>query len=49
MRSFVVDGHANYTVERAVSEIEAKIKNAYPAVTRIFIEAQNWQAHRRAL
>ena len=36
-------------VERAVSEIEAKIKNAYPAVTRIFIEAQNWQAHRRAL
>ena len=32
-------------IERTVSEIEEKIKEAYPRVTRIFIEAQNWQEH----
>lgn len=36
-------------VERAVNEIETKIKKAYPTVTRIFIEAQNWQDHQRGL
>ncbi|WP_425406198.1 cation diffusion facilitator family transporter [Hwanghaeella sp.] len=36
-------------IERAVTEIEAKIKQAYPRVTRIFIEAQNWQEHERTI
>lgn len=43
------DSAGSVEVERTVSEIETKIKNAYPSVTKIFVEAQNWQAYRRAL
>lgn len=35
-------------VEKAVSDMEGEIKAAYPEVTRVFIEAQNWAAHRAA-
>lgn len=34
-------------VERNVTAIERRIKAAYPEVTRIFIEAQSFEAHRR--
>ena len=34
-------------VERAISELEQRIKQAYPAAKRIFIEAQAWRAHER--
>ena len=34
-------------VEDAVSEIERDIKTRHPEVRRIFIEAQDWAAHRR--
>lgn len=35
-------------VERAISEMESEIKAAYPEVTRVFIEAQSWRAHKRS-
>lgn len=35
-------------VEAAISEIERRIKQAFPEITRVFIEAQSWQAHRSA-
>ena len=34
-------------VEAAISELEEKIKADFPEVRRVFIEAQNWTAHRR--
>jgi divalent metal cation (Fe/Co/Zn/Cd) transporter len=34
-------------VEAAVSEIERRIKAAHPEVTRVFVEAQAFDAHRR--
>ena len=34
------DGIASQDVEREISEIELKIKQAYPQITRIFIEVQ---------
>jgi divalent metal cation (Fe/Co/Zn/Cd) transporter len=34
-------------VEDSVSEIERRIKAAHPEVTRVFIEAQSFEAHRR--
>jgi len=36
-------------VERVVSEMEITIKETFPEITRIFIEAQNWSMHRRSL
>jgi cation diffusion facilitator family transporter len=36
-------------VERAVSNIERRIKAAHPEVTRVFVEAQSLEAHRRNL
>jgi cation diffusion facilitator family transporter len=36
-------------VEAAISELERRIKAAYPEIRRIFIEAQAWRAHRAAL
>jgi cation diffusion facilitator family transporter len=36
-------------VEAAISELERRIKAAYPEVKRVFIEAQSWRAHRAAL
>ena len=32
-------------VERTISRLENQIKEEYPEVARIFIEAQNWRAH----
>ena len=43
-----VDGIGSDQVEDVIGTLERKIKKAHPDVTRIFIEAQNWQAHRRA-
>ncbi len=34
-------------VEQTVAELEARIVEAYPEVSRIFIEAQSWTAHSR--
>ena len=34
-------------VEAAVSAIERAIKAAHPEVTRVFVEAQGFDAHRR--
>lgn len=33
-------------VEDTISKMEKEIKSRYPEVTRLFIEAQNWRAHR---
>lgn len=41
---FVSDLSADQ-VEAAISEIEAKIKSRYPAIRRVFIEAQSWTGH----
>jgi cation diffusion facilitator family transporter len=35
-------------VEGAVTEMETRIKSAYPEVSRVFIEAQSWREHERA-
>jgi divalent metal cation (Fe/Co/Zn/Cd) transporter len=45
---FVDDIDAN-DVERAISELEARIKEQYPEITRVFIEAQSRAGHQRAL
>jgi divalent metal cation (Fe/Co/Zn/Cd) transporter len=36
-------------VEDAVTRIERRIKAAHPEVTRVFVEAQNFDAHRVAI
>jgi cation diffusion facilitator family transporter len=36
-------------VENTVSRIEQRIKHAYPHVTRVFVEAQSFEAHIRAI
>jgi divalent metal cation (Fe/Co/Zn/Cd) transporter len=36
-------------VERAVAEIERRIKAEFPEVTRIFVEAKDFEMHRRRL
>ena len=41
------DGLDSGELERAVSEMERRIKAGFPDVKRVFIEAQNWLAHRR--
>ena len=33
-------------VEEAISSFETKIKEKFPEITRVFIEAQSWRAHR---
>ena len=43
------DSLSSSEVEAAISELEIKIKADFPEVRRVFIEAQNWTAHRRAL
>lgn len=43
------DSAGSADVERSVNQIEMKIRKAYPTVTKIFVEAQNWQDHQRAL
>jgi len=44
---FVDEIDAN-DVEAAISELEARIKQQFPEITRIFIEAQSVAGHRRA-
>lgn len=41
------DALSSADVEAAISELEQKIKADFPEVRRVFIEAQNWTAHRR--
>jgi cation diffusion facilitator family transporter len=36
-------------VEATISNLERRIKCAYPEIKRVFIEAQSWQGHRAAL
>jgi divalent metal cation (Fe/Co/Zn/Cd) transporter len=43
------DALSSAEVEAAISELETKIKRAYPEIRRVFIEAQNWTMHRRML
>jgi divalent metal cation (Fe/Co/Zn/Cd) transporter len=40
------DGLSAGGVERTVSTMERSIKGAHPEVTRVFIEAQSFEAHR---
>jgi divalent metal cation (Fe/Co/Zn/Cd) transporter len=42
------DTQTALSVERTVSRLERRIKSAHPEVTRVFIEAQNFEASRRA-
>jgi cation diffusion facilitator family transporter len=42
------DALSSAEVEAAISELESTIKAEFPVVRRVFIEAQNWAAHRRA-
>ena len=41
------DGLPAGKVEVVVTEIERQIKAAHPEVTRVFVEAQSFDAHRR--
>ncbi len=34
-------------VEAVISELEGRIKTKYPEISRVFIEAQSWRAHKR--
>jgi cation diffusion facilitator family transporter len=43
------DGLSSPEVEAAVSNVERKIRAAHPEVTRVFVEAQSFEAHRRNL
>ena len=36
-------------VEAAISDLERRLKSAYPEIRRVFIEAQSWRGHRAAL
>lgn len=40
-----VDGLSAEAVEAAISEFERDIKTRFPAIRRVFIEAQGWKAH----
>jgi len=42
------DALSSAEVEDAISELETTIKTKFPVIRRVFIEAQNWAAHRRA-
>lgn len=44
-----VDRLTSEQVELAISTMERAIKSQYPEITRVFIEAQDWRAHRRAI
>jgi cation diffusion facilitator family transporter len=39
------DDLSSADVERYISEMEARIKERHPEVTRVFIEAQSWRGH----
>ena len=40
------DGLSSSQVEEAISTFESRIKGEFPEITRVFIEAQSWLAHR---
>lgn len=40
------DGLSSSQVEEAISNFESRIKGEFPEITRVFIEAQSWVAHR---
>jgi cation diffusion facilitator family transporter len=40
------DGLSSSQVEEAISNFESRIKGEFPEITRVFIEAQSWLAHR---
>jgi len=40
------DGLSSQQVEKAISNFETRIKEKFPEVTRVFIEAQSWRAHK---
>jgi cation diffusion facilitator family transporter len=40
------DGVPSEAVEATISRMERQIKEAFPRVTRVFIEVQGWRAHR---
>lgn len=40
-----IDGVPAEDIEAAISEFESNIKQQYPAIRRVFIEAQGWRAH----
>jgi divalent metal cation (Fe/Co/Zn/Cd) transporter len=42
------DTQTALSVESTVSRLERRIKSAHPEVTRVFIEAQSFEASRRA-
>ena len=42
------DALSSSEVEAAISELETAIKERFPVVRRVFIEAQSWTAHRRS-
>ena len=42
------DALSSSEVEEAISELESTIREKFPIVRRVFIEAQSWTAHRRA-
>jgi len=39
------DAFNSQQVEGTITSMEKEIKSAYPQITRVFIEAQSWQAH----
>ena len=41
------DGFSSVGVEREISEMEQAIKESYPEITRVFIEAQSIAGHHR--
>lgn len=43
-----LDSLSSSEVEKTVSQIERVIKSSYPHVTRVFIEAQSFEAHTKA-
>lgn len=42
------DRVSSNAVEEAISDLEVRIKEKYPEVSRVFIEAQSWQRHRES-
>lgn len=43
------DGLSSTQVEEAISDFETRIKTDFPEVTRVFIEAQSWRAHKESV
>ena len=41
------DSLSSSQVEESISNLESKIKEMFPEIRRVFIEAQSWGAHRR--